>query len=136
MTHAPFDSFSRSLGEHLKHVQAFWVRLMLLLVLLAAALSFAVRAEAAPRAQSAQECAAIADMGITARALAQEELAVEAMMRVLARMYPEKMMGKWALSLAQAASRDKASAKDFAAKLYEACLTSQGSVDGVLGVAL
>lgn len=136
MTHAPFDSLSRTLGEHLRQVQAFWLRLVLLVALLALTVSWAGGAHAAPRAQSADECFLITDMGVTARALAEEGLALEAAVRVLARMYPEKMAAKWALAIAARAQTDRRTAKEFAARLYEHCTTNTGNVDGFLGVAL
>lgn len=93
-------------------------------------------ANAAPRAGSAEECAGIADMAITARAMAEEKVAQEVAGRVLARMYPKELLAKWSESIVRTAYNEARGAAAFASDLLLACRRSGGVVDGVLGVSL
>lgn len=133
MTHAPFDSLSHTLGAHLKQVQAFWVRLVLLLALLALSVSWA---SAAPRAADAEECFYATDMLLSARAMAAAGLPERKIREVLGAMYAAKHAAKWMDDLVRHALRSDKSAKDAALEFYTSCTERRGNVDGVLGVAL
>jgi len=115
--------------EHLLPAVFVTVAFIILLV-------FASGVFAAPRAGSQEECAAIADMGVTARALAEEKLSVGATMSVMGRMYHPALMAKWGESIVKAAHRDQRAAKDFAGALANSCMERQGVMDSFLGTSL
>jgi len=105
--------------------------------LLAAALPLA--AGAAPRAESAQECAIAADMAIVARSLAQEKVRQEKAGAIMTRIYDvsESARGKELMNdIVEAAYKDRGTGPRFAAELFNACMKSAGNMDTVLGSRL
>ena len=111
-------------------------RRLVLWVLAIALLGFPLVALAAPRAASAEECAHAADVAVTARALAEEGLPAERTAKVLERMYPKAVFAKWGEVIVKSAYADKRGAAQYASDLLKHCYTSQGNLDGFLGVAL
>jgi len=124
---APLDELRSETLQFGRHLLVFFLFVVLLCI--------ATGAFAAPSAASGEECAAAADMAITSRALAEEEIPEDAARKVLERMYPAPMIAKWADAILRAAYTDKRSAKRFAGDLMGACLRSRGDLDGVLGVS-
>jgi hypothetical protein len=93
-------------------------------------------ASAAPRAESAQECAIAADMAIVARSLAQENIKVEKASAIMTRVYDvaESDRGKALMKdILDAAYKDQRTSQRFAEQLFTTCMKSAGNMDTVLG---
>ena len=129
MTHDPLAPISDIIREE----TTFFLRLVMFVAFCALA-ALALGAFAAPRAGGPEECAVIGDIGITARALAEEGLAQDSARRILDRMYPAALAAKWADPILRIAYTDKRSARQFANDLGSACMQRMGDVDGFLGV--
>jgi hypothetical protein len=125
----PFDELYR---ETLR----FWLRAGVFTLFCASLMVASGAALGAPRAGSAEECAGIADMAITARAMAEEGVSRERALKVLARMYPTELLVKWHETLLGAAFSDKRAAKEFAGALLKSCYQGQGVVDGFFGTGV
>jgi lipopolysaccharide export LptBFGC system permease protein LptF len=105
--------------------------------LLLAAIPFA--AGAAPRAESAQECAIAADMAVVARSLAQEKVRQEKADAIMTRIYDvsESDRGKELMKdILDAAYHNQRPSQKFAEVLFAACMKSAGDMDTVLGSRL
>lgn len=92
-------------------------------------------ARGAPRPHTQQECAIVADIAVTAGALAQEVDRATAD-RVVARIYDLTAAGKAIADAGlKAAYRDKPDPQLFATALMQACMRS-GDMSGILGVGI
>lgn len=97
----------------------------------------AVSVHAAPRANSAEECALAADMALVARSLAAEKIDRPTADRVLRLVYTiHSPVGEELLkAITDTAYRPTApDPADYARMLMQACMRSGGDMDGVLGV--
>jgi lipopolysaccharide export LptBFGC system permease protein LptF len=104
-----------------------------LLALTFAAAFFTSSSFAAPRAQSAQECAIAADMALVAQALAREQIEPAKAGAIMTRIYDvsESDRGKEMMrSILDAAYTRNAK---FADELLNECMASGGNMDAVLG---
>jgi hypothetical protein len=101
---------------------------------------FASSGFAAPRAQSAEECAIAADMALVAHSLARERIEPSKAGAIMARIYDvsESDRGKELMrSILDAAYvRNVSQAAPFAQELYAACMSTQGNMDAILGRSL
>jgi ribosomal protein S7 len=96
---------------------------------------------AAPRAQSAEECAIAADMALVAQSLAREEIQPAKAAAIMARIYDvaESERGQVLMkNILDAAylRNTSASAPTLAEELFTACMSSGGNMDAVLGRSL
>lgn len=101
---------------------------------------FASSSFAAPRAQSAEECVIAADMALVAQSLARERIEPSKAGAIMARIYDvsESERGEELMRsiLAAAYVRNVAQGASFAQELYEACMSTQGNMDAILGRSL
>jgi hypothetical protein len=108
-----------------------------LLILAFAAYFFATSSFAAPRAESAQECAIAADMAAVAQSLAQEGIHQPKARAIMARIYDvtESERGRALMKeiLDAAYLRNVTSTGNFAEELLAACMQTEGDMDAVLG---
>jgi hypothetical protein len=110
----------------------------LTLALLVAGIPFA--AGAAPRAESAQECAIAADMAIVARSLAEEQVQQPKAGAIMERIYDvaESDRGKALMKdiIDAAYKNDAPAGQKFAEDLFATCMKAEGNMDTVLGSRL
>ena len=97
-------------------------------------------ASAAPRAESAQECAIAADMAIVAHSLAREQIQRAKADTIMARIYDvtQSDRGKELMKdiLDAAYVSGVPAGQKFAEELYATCMKSGGDMDPVLGKKL
>lgn len=109
------------------------------LLVLAGVLLLMSVAKAGPlRAQSADECRAFADVGVTARALVEHQVGEETRMAILNSMYlPSTARGKQVLAEVERSARDaNKPANEWARALLAHCMAKGGAMEGFLGVKL
>jgi hypothetical protein len=126
-----------------KTVTPYWAVIGAVLLGLALALYFVPwaisKANAAPKADDAEECVAAADMALVARALAESTeprvpaaSAEAVMLRIYNVAENEHGLALMRSVLATAYQIDVAP-KDYAAQLMRACVRGRGDMDGILG---
>lgn len=96
----------------------------------------AVAAYAAPKAPDARACELVADMAVTARALAEEKVDRAAADRVMNHVYAVHTALGAALMKAitdTAFMSPGPSPVEYSAVLFDSCMRNQGDMDGVLG---
>jgi hypothetical protein len=105
----------------------------------------AAAVQAAPRAESAQECGIAADMAVVAHSLAREDVQRPKANLIMARIYDVgdsergKEIMKEILDAAYAQSTAAAgggTGQNFAEELFTACMKTNGNLDSVLGKRL
>jgi len=110
-----------------------------------AAILCAAAVQAAPRAESAQECGIAADMAVVAHSLAREEVQRPKANLIMERIYDVaesergKEIMKEILDAAYAQSTAAAgggTGQKFAEELFSACMETNGNLDSVLGKRL
>jgi hypothetical protein len=112
------------------------------LKVLAFGLLLPAAAQAAPRAESAQECSVAADMAVVARSLAEERIQQPKAAAIMARIYDvgESERGsqimKDILDTAYSSKSDGQPGVKFAEELFTACMKDSGNMDQVLGSRL
>lgn len=99
-------------------------------------LSFAKPVLSSPRAADGNECVAIADMALVARALAEEGLPAATIGKAMIRIYKQELIEKWLGPIVAAAVNDPRSAGQFATDLGRACLQSRGATEGFFGTGV
>lgn len=113
--------------------------ILLVAVLMFALTVFAFPAKAAPYAASAEECAAYADMALTAHALARQGIKRDTADAAMAEIYSGaagERIQKIMRLIVRAAYRDDAkdiTPSDFGTLVGRICLGSRGNMDAVLG---
>lgn len=133
MTHDPFAPLAHLVEQPKIQPPFFLVRLLVLTLALALAAGIAY---GGPKAESAEECAGIADMAITARAAAEEAVPQKSLHKMIVRMYPAEMVLKWSDAIVKAAYADRRPASEFSSGLLRACVQNRGVVEGFLGVSV
>ena len=101
-------------------------------------------AQAAPRAESAEECGIAADMAVVAHSLAREDVQRPKANQIMARIYDvsESERGKEIMkeildaAYVPAGPVAQATGQEFAQALYSTCMKSGGDMDQVLGKKL
>jgi lipopolysaccharide export LptBFGC system permease protein LptF len=105
-----------------------------------AAALFSLESFAAPRAESAEECAIAADMALVAESLAGEAIQRPKAGAIMTRIYgvAESERGKALMNaiLDAAYTRKASTPRPFADELLAVCLKSAGNMDSVLGRSL
>ena len=103
-------------------------------------------AQAAPRAESAQECGVAADMAVVAHSLARERIQRPKAQAIMVRIYDVsesdrgKQLMRDILDAAYSKPRDAgasaggtSSSQEFAEELFTTCMKSGGDMDPILG---
>jgi hypothetical protein len=122
----------------LANVPSVYVRVLVLIVLLAAALAMAFksgRVVAAPKAISSEECRLIGTVAIVSRALAVEKIPEEQAARVLGQVFtiPDERAAALVSSVLSTAYRADVPAGVFSGALIRTCLRTGGDMDAILG---
>lgn len=132
---ADLDQFFHELEEDFARAQRLVIGALVAIIAGILLACYVTSAQAAPRVSSAEECATLADLAITARAMALEELERDKAERLVARIYiadserPRELMRL----VLEAAYASKASPLEFARSFYATCVGNGGNVDGILG---
>ena len=106
---------------------------IIVLLLLCVAMATGALAAAAPKAGSAEECAYVADMTLTSRALAEEGVAPAQARKVLARMYVNAVAPAWIEAIVPWTYAARRPSSQLASEFLNTCMARGGHVQDLLG---